>query len=319
MHPRDVIRFKEGNMPIPKHDDIRLPALKLLSEHDMLKLKEFEIPLADYFNLTDEERFQEYESGNAKIFYDRISWALSYMNMAGLVQKPKRGIYQISNTGREQLKKPEKLNTYIATKVDKREPTKKTKKNAAEEPLTDRTPQEDLYASSAKIRNSVYEEIIDVILSKSPREFEKLVVILLQRMGYGGEVKAAAEVTQYSNDKGIDGIIKEDILGLGRIYIQAKRYARENSIGREEIQKFVGALAVAQSNKGVFITTSSYSKGAVQYAENLNGATTLVLIDGKQLAEYIYEYNLGMQIEQTIEIKKLDSDFWDSMIDELQG
>jgi len=137
-------------------------------------------------------------------------------------------------------------------------------------------------------------------------------------MGYGGEVKSAGEVTQYSNDKGIDGIIKEDILGLGRIYIQAKRYSRENSIGREEIQKFVGALAVAQSNKGVFITTSTYSKGAVQYAENLNGATTLVLIDGKQLAEYIYEYNLGMQIEQTIEIKKLDSDYWDSMTDELQ-
>jgi len=305
-------------MPIPKHDDIRIPALKLLSENDMLRLKDFELPLADYFNLTDEEKIQEYESGNAKIFYDRISWALSYMNMAGLVQKPKRGVYQISDVGREQLKNPEKLNAFITTKVDKREPTRKTKNTTECDSTANSTPQEDLYASSAKIRNSVYEEIIDVILSKSPREFEKLVVTLLQRMGYGGEVKSAAEVTQYSNDKGIDGIIKEDILGLGRIYIQAKRYARENSIGREEIQKFVGALAVAQSNKGVFITTSSYSKGAVQYAENLNGATALVLIDGKQLAEYIYEYNLGMQIEQTIEIKKLDSDYWDSMTDELQ-
>lgn len=97
-------------MPIPKHDDIRIPALKLLSENDMLRLKDFELPLADYFNLTDEEKIQEYESGNAKIFYDRISWALSYMNMAGLVQKPKRGVYQISDVGREQLKNPEKLN-----------------------------------------------------------------------------------------------------------------------------------------------------------------------------------------------------------------
>ena len=134
-------------------------------------------------------------------------------------------------------------------------------------------------------------------------------------MGYGGEVKAAGEVTQYSNDKGIDGIIKEDVLGLGRIHIQAKRYARENTVGREEVQKFVGALAVAQSNKGVFITTSSYSKGAIKYAENLNGTTTLVLIDGNKLAEYIYQYSLGMQTEQTIEIKKLDSDFWDSIDD----
>ncbi len=154
-----------------------------------------------------------------------------------------------------------------------------------------------------------------MILNKSPREFEKLVVMLLQKMGYGGEVKAAGEVTQYTNDKGIDRIIKEDVLGLGRIHIQAKRYARENTIGRDEVQKFVSALVVAQSNKGVFITTSSYSKGAIEYAENLNGTTTLVLIDGNNLAEYIYQYNLGMQTEQTIEIKKLDSDFWDSIDD----
>ncbi|GAG34903.1 unnamed protein product, partial [marine sediment metagenome] len=118
-----------------------------------------------------------------------------------------------------------------------------------------------------------------------------------------------------SNDEGIDGVIKEDVLGLGRIHIQAKRYDRNNTVGREEIQKFVGALAVAQSNKGVFITTSSYSKGAIEYADSLHGSTTLVLIDGQGLAKYIYDYNLGMQTEQTIEIKKMDSDFWDSMQD----
>jgi restriction system protein len=305
-------------MTIPKHDDIRLPALKLLSENDSLKLKEFEAPLAEHFGLSEEETLQEYESGNGKIFYDRISWALSYMNMAGLVHKPKRGVYQISEIGLEQLKTPNTLNEYIAAQFEKREPNRKAKKNKIEIQNNNLTPQEELYESSAKIKNSVYEEIIEVILSKSPREFEKLVVTLLQRMGYGGEVKSAAELTKYSNDKGIDGIIREDVLGLGRIHIQAKRYARENSVGREEIQKFVGALAVAQSNKGVFITTSSYSKGALEYAENLNGATTLVLIDGMKLAEYIYEYNLGMQVEQTIEIKKLDSDFWDSMSDEMQ-
>ena len=303
-------------MAIPKHDDIRVPALKLLSENETLKLNEFELPLAERFGLSEEEMSQEYESGNGKIFYDRISWALSYMNMAGLVQKPKRGIYQISTVGIEQLKTPENINSFIAAQIEKREPTRKSKADKTEHSNTSLTPQEELYESSAKIRGSLYSEIIDVILSKSPREFEKLVVMLLQRMGYGGEVKAAAEVTKYSNDKGIDGIIKEDILGLGRIHIQAKRYARKSTIGREEIQKFVGALAVAQSNKGVFITTSSYSTGAVEYAENLNGATTVVLIDGDKLAEHIYEYGLGMQVEQTIEIKKLDSDFWDSMDDD---
>jgi len=297
-------------MTIPKHDDIRIPALKLLCENETLRLKEFEKLLAESFGLTEEEVVQEYDSGNGKIFYDRISWALSYMNMAGLVQKPKRAIYQISDIGKEQLKTPEKINAFIAEQIEKREPKKKPDNG------TKLTPQEELYESSSKIRQSIYTDIIDVILSKSPREFEKLVVMLLQRMGYGGKIKTAAVVTKYSNDKGIDGIIKEDVLGLGRIHIQAKRYARDNSVGREEIQKFVGALAVTQSNKGVFITTSSYSKGANEYAESLSGITTLVLIDGEQLSKFIYEYGLGMQIEQTIEIKKLDNDFWDLMGDE---
>jgi restriction system protein len=304
-------------LTIPKHDDLRIPALKLLRDNESLHLKEFEKPLATHFNLTEEEVFQKYESGNGKIFYDRISWALSYLNMSGLLTKPKRGVYKISEIGIELLKTPEKINKYILKQLQNREPTRKSKKQT-NVVTSDLTPQEELYESSSKIRESVCDEIIDVILSKSPREFEKLVVQLLQRMGYGGEVKSAAKVTQYSNDKGIDGIIKEDILGLGRINVQAKRYSRENTVGREEIQKFVGALAVAQSNKGVFITTSSYSKGATEYAENLNGATTVVLIDGKKLAEFIYDFGMGMQVEQTIEIKKLDSEYWDEMSDEVQ-
>jgi restriction system protein len=141
-------------------------------------------------------------------------------------------------------------------------------------------------------------------------------VKLLDKMGYGGVVKDSGQVTQLSNDGGIDGIIKEDVLGLGRIHIQAKRYKRENVIGREDIQKFVGALAVAQSNKGVFITTSSYSKSAIEYASSLNGSTNVVLIDGSKLAEFIYEYGLGMQTEQEVIIKRMDSDFWDKMLDD---
>lgn len=237
--------------------------------------------------------------------------------MAGLVERPQRGVYQISEIGRKMVQTPEKINNYIARQIEKRERPEKSQAASVVVMPTDLTPQEELYESSKKIRDSVYDEILATILSKTPREFEKLVVVLLQRMGYGGEVKSAAEVTSYTNDQGIDGIIKEDVLGLGRIHIQAKRYARHNTVGREEIQKFVGALAVAQSNKGVFITTSSYSRGALEYAANLNRSTTLVLIDGMQLAEYIYDYGLGMQVEQTIEIKKLDSDFWDSMEDEL--
>lgn len=300
-------------MTIPKHDEIRVPALSLLSKSGQLKLSEFEAPLAEYFGLTEDEIHEEYESGNGRIFYDRISWALSYMNMAGLLKKPKRGFYEISPIGSEKLTVSETINDFVAVEYAKKQKNKPVKPSQVTVNQESLTPQEELYVSAEKIRESRYQEIIDTIHSKTPREFEKLVVLLLQRMGYGGEIKQSGVVTSYTNDGGIDGIIKEDVLGLGRIHIQAKRYAQSNSVGREEIQKFVGALAVAQSNKGVFITTSSFSQGAVTYAESLNGATTLILIDGQQLSTYLYEYGVGLQVEQTIKIKKLDSEFWDTM------
>jgi restriction system protein len=164
----------------------------------------------------------------------------------------------------------------------------------------------------------MYSEILDTILRKTPRDFEIIVIELLQKMGYGGQILNSGRTTNYSNDGGIDGVIKEDILGLGVIHIQAKRYARNNSVGREEVQKFVGALAVAQSNKGIFITTSHYSKGAKEYASSLNGTTNLVLIDGIDLAKFVYDFGLGMQIESTIHIKRIDSEFWDKYKDEVK-
>lgn len=308
-------------MAIPKHDKIRVPVMELLNKNGTMKLRDFIEPLSEHFGLTDEEVNEMYPSGNGHIFYDRVSWALSYLNMAGLLDKPKRGMYKINDTGIQLLKTPEKVDKYIEEQLEKREPTRQKKKTTEEQLTIDEssselTPQEKLYSSFSNIRKSVYTEILNTILTKTPTAFEKLVVLLLQKMGYGGEIENSGLVTKVSNDGGIDGIIKEDVLGLGRIHIQAKRYKIDSSIGREEIQKFVGALAVAQSNKGVFITTSYYSKGAIEYANNLNGSTTLVLIDGKQLAEYIYDYGLGMQVEQTIEIKKLDADFWDSMKDD---
>jgi restriction system protein len=312
-------------MPIPTHDEIRLPALQLLKDKGILKLKEFEAPLAKEFNLTHDELIQMYDSGNGPVFYDRVSWALSYLNMSGLVSKPKRGYYQITEEGAKALSTPDKIDEFIAQKIQSRnrEKIESPRNNITEQTLfinstiDELTPSETIDISFEKIKNKIYNDILDTIISKTPREFEKLVVALLQKMGYGGEIQNSGEVTQYSNDNGIDGIIKEDVLGFGRIYIQAKRYKREIKIGREDLNKFVGALAVAQSNKGVFITTSNFNKNAIEYASKLNNNTTLVLIDGEQLAKYIYDYSLGMQTEQTIEIKKLDSDFWDSMEDDI--
>lgn len=308
-------------MAIPKHDEIRLRALDLLTKYSILKLKDFIEPLAKEYNLTEEEVSAMYPSGNGHIFYDRVSWALSYLNMAGLVDKPKRGQYQINAKGREMLNSPKELEVYIQKELEKREPSRKKKEATTTDKLTieeedeDSTPQEKLYSSFENIKKSVYTEILSTILSKTPIEFEKLVVQLLQKMGYGGEIKDSGMVTKASNDGGIDGIIKEDILGLGRIYLQAKRYSLENPIGRDDVQKFVGALAVAQSNKGVLITTSYFSKGAIAYVESLHGSNNIVLVDGEKLAEYIYDFGLGMQVEQTIKIKKLDADYWDSMKD----
>lgn len=308
-------------MTIPKYDEIRLPALQYLAKQGVVRLKDFERPVAKCFNLTENEISEMYESGNGYVFYDRLSWALSEVNAAGLVEKPKRGYYKINNYGLQAISEPESFVQFVKSKL--KEASKK-KKTAVQTQVTtehdnELTPQEQLYQSYSNIRSKVYDEILDTIISKSPYEFEHLVVKLLEKMGYGGQVKDAGLVIQASNDGGIDGIIKEDVLGLGRIHIQAKRYSKHNTIGREEIQKFVGALAGAQSSKGIFITTSSYKPTASNYANSLNGSSvTLVLIDGIELAKYIYDYNLGMQVEQVIEIKKLDSDYWDSLKDDSQ-
>lgn len=167
-------------MTIPKHDEIRLPALSLLASRGRLKLREFEQPLAEHFGLSDEEIQEEYDSGNGKIFYDRISWALSYMNMAGLLKKPKRGVYEISDLGKGKLQVPDSLNQFIATEFAKQQANKPEKSDKITIDVESLTPQEELYESAKKIRQARYQELIDTILSKAPREFEELVVILLQ-------------------------------------------------------------------------------------------------------------------------------------------
>jgi len=297
-------------MEIPKKSEIIKLALELLKDGNEMKAKDFERPLAKLFSLNEEEVNKLYDSGNGPIFLDRIQWSLSSLSRSKLVDKPKRGVYKINATGLESLQTPDKIETYVQKQLKQRKPIDETKLDA------ELTPKDNLEESYNEIRESSHNEILDTILDKSPRAFEYLVVNLLQKMGYGGTVKDASTVTKGSHDGGIDGVIKEDVLGLGRIHIQAKRYERSNVVGREEIQKFVGALAVAQSNKGIFITTSDYSKGAKDYANNLNGNTNVVLINGDQLAKYIYDFSLGMQTEQIIELKKMDSDFWDNLQDE---
>lgn len=308
-------------MAIPTQKEIQFEALLLLKDNEPKRLKEFVGQLAKVFDLTEEELNREYESGNGLIFRDRISWALSYLNMTGITTKPKRGLYQITDLGHKLSKDREELNKYVDQKYRQREIIPRKISGSGLDSKTrsenDSTPEELLYLSYEEIKNSIYQEILDTILSKTPREFEKLVVTLLQKMGYGGEVTDSAIVTPYTNDKGIDGIIKEDVLGFGTICIQAKKYSLDNPVGSDAVQKFVGALAQARSSKGVFITTSSFTSSAIRFVQDVSSNTKIVLIDGKKLANYIYDYSLGMQTERILEIKKLDGDFWDNLQDEI--
>lgn len=297
----------------------------LSSDGEIWKKSKFTDPLIKHFNLTDEEATKEYESGNGLIFVDRISWALSYFALTGILNRPKRGSYVISALGKTFLDKTnEEINIFVKQKMSERQAEKLNNTELGQDVGKNNinqnanTPQEQLYASYETIRQETYEEILDTILTKTPMAFERLVVELLQKMGYGGAVEKAGRVTQYSKDGGIDGEIYEDVLGLGRIHIQAKRYQKSNTIGRPDIQSFAGALLGDNANKGVFITTSKFSTDAVIYAQNLSNAR-IVLIDGQKLAEYIYKYGLGVQVEQTLSIKKLDTDYWDNIPDDVSS
>ena len=177
-----------------------------------------------------------------------------------------------------------------------------------------KTPKDQIYELFSIYKRTKYEEIIDMILSKTPESFERVVVQLLQKMGYGRQLRDAGRTTQLSRDGGIDGEIREDVLGLGRISIQAKRYQRDQSIGRPEVQAFAGALQGNRSTKGVFITTSKFTRDAIDYARSLANVT-IVLIDGMQLAEYMYQYGLGVEIRDEFAIKDLDESYWDELAD----
>jgi restriction system protein len=294
-------------MTIPKYFEIKLPILEILSSGNDCRPKDLVGNIAEKFNLTEEEQNQMYESGNGPILYDRITWALTHLNFEGLVFKPSRGRYRISPEGQKVISTPESLNSYEAKR--RVEGNSKLKTTITEIQNIE-TPTEMLWSSFLGIKTSIYSDIIDILLSKTPRDFEKIVVMLLQKMGYGGEIEDSGFVTQYTNDKGIDGIIKEDVLGFGRVCIQAKLYKSDVKVQRDDIQRFFGALAPAQSQKGVVITTSDFTKGAYDYVDSLNSGTKIVLINGQKLAGLIYDYNLGLQIERTVEIKKIDEEFW---------
>lgn len=301
---------------IPDYQTLMLPLLKLVSDGQEHKYRDIIENLATEFEVTDEERKELLASGNQAIFDNRVGWAKTYLKKAGLLDSPKRAVFVITDLGRQTLsRKPDRIDAkYLrqfpaflefqnASRNDN-----ETEEEIATIEIHEQTPEENLDKAYQRIRKSLASELLNKVIELSPAFFERLVVELLVKMGYGGSIKDAGKAMGKSGDEGIDGTIKEDKLGLDIIYIQAKRWKTGNVVGRPEIQKFVGALAGQGAKKGIFITTSNFTKEALDYTPR--NETKIVLIDGEQLAQLMIDYSLGCATQQTYELKKLDSDYF---------
>jgi restriction system protein len=300
---------------IPDYQSIMLPLLESISDSKEHKMRNVTDDLAKKLGVTEAEQKELLPSGVAPVFYNRTAWAKTYLKKAGLIDSPKQGIVVISKRGLDVLnKKPSSINVkflkqfneFVEFQTSKREDGEI--ETDANEEQSIQTPEESLETAYQKIRKSLASELINKVIELSPSFFEKLVVELVVKMGYGGSIKDAGKAMGKSGDEGIDGTIKEDKLGLDIIYIQAKRWKPGNVVGRPELQKFVGALAGQGAKKGIFITTSNFTKEAIEYTPR--NETKIVLIDGEQLAQLMIDYNLGCTTQQTYEVKKIDNDYF---------
>jgi len=301
-------------MAIPDFQSLMLPLLKFAADGKEHAAREATDSLSQLFQLSDEEKEQLLPSGQQTIIGNRVYWALTHLKHAGILESTRRGYFKISQRGLGVLQRnPSRIDLRFLSQfpeyLEFRRTTKKEKNGVVEvesELLNQRTPEELFEESYRSIRQELAQELLNQVKKASPGFFERLVVDLLVKMGYGGSREDAGEAIGKSGDEGIDGIIKEDRLGLDTIYIQAKKW--DGGVGRPEIQKFVGALHGQRARKGIFITTSDFSSNAREYVSNID--SKVVLIDGKQLAEFMIDHNVGVSKVSAYEIKKIDSDYF---------
>ncbi|MDP3745203.1 MAG: restriction endonuclease [Methylotenera sp.] len=299
-------------MAIPDFQLVMLPLLNFSADQAEHSLQDAVESLAVKFELTAEERQELLPSGKQARFDNRVAWARSYFKQAGLVENTRRGYFKISQRGLDLLKtNPEKINKKTLEQYPEFLDFQNVRKEIQEvEPVIDepekQTPEEQLENAYKTLTDGLASEIIQLVKTCSPSFFERLVVELLLAMGYGGTRVDAGRAIGQSGDGGIDGIIDEDRLGLDSIYIQAKRW--EGVVGRPEIQKFVGALQGQRAHKGVFITTSDFTKEAQEYVKNIN--TKVVLMNGFTLAKLMIENNVGVSMAATYQVKKIDTDYF---------
>jgi len=304
-------------MPIPDYQTLMYPVLKLAEDGGTYKFRDSIELLADQFSLTDEERRELLPSGSQAVFDNRVGWARSYLKQAGLLDTPKRGFFEITQRGKELLDSGiSRIDNSVLEQFEEFQEFKNRKKKKEDSDTTDtaessidsdQTPEDQIASAYRTIKAGIQKEILENIMNSSPAFFERLVIELVVRMGYGGSRADAGRAIGKSGDGGIDGIINEDKLGLDVIYIQAKRW--EGSVGRPEIQKFAGALQGQRARKGIFITTSSFSEQALDYVTMID--SKIILIDGDRLSSLMFEHSVGVSTAGIYELKKIDSDYFE--------
>ncbi len=291
-----------------------LPLLRFAEDGKEHELRDGIHFVAEHFKLSPQNREELLPTGNQSRLDNRVGWARTHLKKAGLLDYVRRGVFRITERGQEVLKQnPPTVNLKFLDQFQEhwdwfhQEPAEKSTTIAPSLALAGATPEEQMETISAGLKQNLAAELRERMQVMEPRRFELLVLDVLVAMGYGGTRAEAAEVGKGSNDGGIDGLINEDRLGLDRIYVQAKRW--QNSVGRPEVQNFVGALSGLHAHKGIFITTSEYSVGAREYVKNL--PQRVILIDGQRLAELMIEHNIGVARAYAYEIKRVDSDYFE--------
>lgn len=301
-------------MAIPDYQTCMLPFLRFLSDGQEHSLRDTEEALARHFDLNPSERAELLPSGQQGVFKNRLGWTRTYMKKAGLLASPKRGVFRVTDRGLQTLaanppridaRYLEQFPEFMAFREASRPANVVT--DVPESMPSRATPEESIEAAHQGLRVQLGQELLVRILACSPSFFEQLVVELLVKMGYGGSRRDAGERIGQTGDGGIDGIIKEDRLGLDTIFIQAKRW--QGTVGRPEIQKFVGALQGQRAKKGVFITTSSYTAEASDYVSRID--TEVVLIDGQQLSGLMIDFDVGVSVAAAYLVKRVDSDYFE--------
>lgn len=305
-------------MAIPDYEKLMYPVLKLLGENKELSGSQIEDLVAKYVNLSNEDLQLRYPNNSKRIFKDRVDWARTYLKKAGLIDSPQRGTSRITTLGTKILKdKPKEINN----KFLKQFKSFRDFKNLSNSKISNseivqqedsikenQTPIDMIYTGRDVLNTKLENDLLDKLIEKDASLFEVIVAKLLVSMGYGSSYDDIIQLKGKSGDEGIDGIIKQDVLGLDKVYIQAKKWTK-STVSGPEVPKFAGALRQKHATKGVFITTSTFTEAAKKCAKEVSD--TIILIDGQNLTKLMIEYNVGIQIEDTVQIKKLDEDFFE--------